>query len=184
MHEGRDGAGTDADVGRWGGGRYSGGVVDENEFLVGVAGSDGEVKLGGELGGGDVELGDSERGDGEAGAVGAVEDVEDCTGDGGEDEYGEDDEGEPEAAGAAPAPAAALGLWAVGGAGGTVQLGFGGRKWVCSGATVEGLWWVCRGLRVYSVCHGCLIGACLGEGKWMFGGEEKGRIQSVWDVRK
>lgn len=32
---------------------------------------------------------------------------------------------------------------------------------------------MCRGLRVYSVCHGCLIGACLGEGKWMFGGEGK-----------
>lgn len=76
-------------------------------------------------------MGYLERGERKGWAVGAVEDPENCAGDGGEEEDEEDDEGSPEAARAAAAPLSAVvagGLRTVGWAAGVVKLGLGDRK--------------------------------------------------------
>ena len=87
-------------------------------------------------------MGDLKGGDGEVGAVGAVEDPNDCAGDGCEEDEEEDGKGYPEAEGTAAAAAAAgAGLGAVGGTCGVVELGFVGREgWVAcgSGGAVDG----------------------------------------------
>lgn len=74
---------------------YCDGVVEEDEFLVGVIGGDGEVEFGVEGVRSVVELGDLEGGDGEGGALGSVEEPDDGGGDGGEEEDEEDEESGP-----------------------------------------------------------------------------------------
>ena len=92
-------------------------VVDVHELLVGVLGGDGELDGVGEDGrgggGGEVERGEADGGDGEAGALRAVEQVEDAARGGGDYREEDDDQQRPaeaaaEAATAGPA-ASALG---------------------------------------------------------------------------
>lgn len=131
------------------------GVVHVDELLVRVIGCDGDVEPRVQARrGGDVEGGELEGRDGEGRSLGAVEDVEHGTGDGGQDYKEDDDEGEPQTAGARAAPPATVYLGTVGGAGVAVQLGLGrGKRWVggpAVGRAVNG--WFCRGID--SVRHG------------------------------
>lgn len=118
-------------------------------------------------GGGDVESGDAKYGDGECRAVGAVDGIENATGDGGKDDEDDQQHDEPEAAGAADAAAAAagLGLGTVREAGGAVDLGLGGRE--ARAAAIEWLWRVRIGLggRVDSIRHCSSISTLLVQGR-------------------
>ena len=152
------------DVVRWDG--NSEGVVENGDFLVGVAGGDGEVEGGGEMAGGgrvgggsgEVELSCLEGGDWEGRAVGAVEHPKRRAGGGGQEDQQEKHEKKPEKAAAADAPARPAGtpavcLWAVRRASGVIEVGFRrGRGWRCgstgcsTGGGGFGRW-------VHSVCH-------------------------------
>lgn len=81
-------------------------IVDVDELLVRVPSGDGEVESGVELGGGgEVEVGELEGGDGEGRALRAVDDIEGHAGEANEEDEDEEGDGQPEAAGAAPAAA-------------------------------------------------------------------------------
>ena len=154
--EAGDGAVAEVDVGGEDG--DGGGVVGEEDLLVGVRGGDGDVKAGvqGVGGGGEVQVGEFQRRDGEGGVVRAVEEVEHRAGDADqeeEDQHGEDQPEEEGAAAPSPAPAPVVGLRAVGGAGGAVKLSLRRRERWVGGAAVNhgglGGW-------VHPVCHGCV----------------------------
>lgn len=144
MDEGREG--PIAEVGPTGGDVDCDWVVEEDDLLVGVAGRDGEGHPGVEAGGGgitggggEVEGSDLQIGDREVGPLWAVEDPDHSSGDGGEEDEGEDGYSEPDAEEATPvaaAPTTTLGRGgAVGWSGGVVELGLWGRK----GRAIEGL---------------------------------------------
>ena len=95
--------------------------------------------------------------------MGAVEDVEDGARDGDDEEEEDDEEDQPEKAGAAAATAVAasvVGLRAVGGARGTIELGLRGRESAvsgCSGGGAVGGVGLSRGID--PVCHGVSSGS-------------------------
>lgn len=85
VQEGGDGAIADVDVA----GEYSdgGGVVGEEDLLVGIGGGDCDVEAGVKGGGGgEVQVREFQRGHGEGRAVGAVEQVERSAGDADQEE--------------------------------------------------------------------------------------------------
>ena len=155
--EAGDGAVAEVDVGGEDG--DGGGVVGEEDLLVGVRGGDGDVEAGvkGVGGGGEVQVREFQRRHGEGGVVGAVEEVEHRAADADQEEEDQNGEDQPEEEGAAApalAPAPVVGLRAVGGACGAVKLSLSRReRWVGGGAVNRGG----LGRWVHPVCHGCVV---------------------------